>query len=113
MRGSVESLQIAFLVLLLVTILLGALANRLNTPYPILLVIAGLLVSLVPAVPRITLNPDVIFFVFLPPPLCAAAVKTSWREFSNALVNILLLAIGLVAFTVLGVAMVACSLFQG
>src|SRR6266851_1839102 len=113
MRGSVESLQIAFLVLLLVTILIGALAKRLNTPYPILLVIAGLLVGFVPAVPHIALNPDVIFFVFLPPLLYSAAWNTSWREFSNALVNILLLAIGLVAFTVLGVAVVACSLFEG
>src|SRR5882762_6546518 len=108
MRGNVESLQIAFIVLLFVTIVVGALAKRLNTPYPILLVIAGLLVSFVPAVPRITLNPDVIFFVFLPPLLYAAAWNTSWREFSNAIVNILMLAIGLVAFTVLGVAVVAC-----
>jgi monovalent cation/hydrogen antiporter len=113
MRGSVESLQIAFLVLLLVTIVIGALAKRLNTPYPILLVIAGLLVSFVPAVPRISLNPDVIFFVFLPPLLYAAAWDTSWREFKNALVNILLLAIGLVAFTVAGVAVIACSFFKG
>ena len=113
MRSSVESLQIAFLLLLFVTIVIGALAKRLNTPYPILLVIAGLLVSFVPAVPRIRLNPDVIFFVFLPPLLYAAAWTTSWRDFSKALVNILLLAIGLVAFTVAGVALVACWFFQG
>ena len=113
MRGSVESLQIAFLVLLFVTIVVGALAKRLNTPYPILLVMAGLLVSFVPAVPRISLNPDVIFFIFLPPLLYAAAWNTSWREFKNALVNILLLAIGLVVFTVVGVAVVVCTLFKG
>jgi len=113
MRSSVESLQLAFLVLLFVTIVVGALAKRLNTPYPILLVIAGLLLSFVPAMPRITLNPDVIFFVFLPPLLYSAAWTTSWREFSNALVNILLLAVGLVAFTVLGVALMACAFFQG
>src|SRR5579862_7489886 len=98
MRGDVESLQIAFLLLLFVTIVIGSLAKRLNTPYPILLVLAGLAVGFVPAMPRITLNPDVIFFVFLPPLLYSAAWNTSWREFSNALVNILLLAIGLVAF---------------
>jgi monovalent cation/hydrogen antiporter len=111
--GDVESLQIAFLLLLFVTIVIGSLAKRLNTPYPILLVLAGLIVSFVPAMPRITLNPDVIFFVFLPPLLYAAAWNTSWREFSNALVNILLLAIGLVAFTVLGVAVVAYLIFHG
>ena len=113
MRGSVESLQIAFLLLLFVTIVIGALAKRLKTPYPILLVIAGLLVSFVPSVPCIKLNPDVVFFVFLPPLLYAAAWDTSWREFRNALVNILFLAIGLVAFTVAGVALVACSFFKG
>src|ERR1700736_2358659 len=113
MRGSVESLQIAFLLLLFVTIVIGALAKRLNTPSPILLVIAGLLIGFVPALPRITLNPDVIFFVFLPPLLYAAAWDTSWREFKNAIVNILLLAIGLVAFTVAAVAVVACSFFKG
>jgi CPA1 family monovalent cation:H+ antiporter len=112
MPSGVDSLQIAFILLLFVTIVVGALAKRLNTPYPILLVIAGLLVSFVPGSPRITLNPDVIFSVFLPPLLYAAAWNTSWREFSNALVNILLLAIGLVAFTVVGVAMVACSFFE-
>jgi Na+/H+ antiporter len=113
MRPSIESLQIAFLVLLLVTIVIGALAERLNTPYPILLVIAGLLVSFVPAVPRIELNSDVIFYVFLPPLLYSAAWNTSWREFSDALVNILLLAVGLVAFTVVGVAIAACAFFHG
>ena len=113
MRPSVESLQIAFLVLLLVTIVIGALAKRLKTPYPILLLIAGLLLSLVPGIPRIELNPDVIFFVFLPPLLYSAAWTTSWREFSNAIVNILLLAIGLVVFTVAGVAIFASVFFAG
>lgn len=111
MSGVVQSMQLTFLLLLFVTIVVGALAKRLNTPYPILLVIAGLLLSFVPHVPHITLNPDVIFFVFLPPLLYAAAWTTSWREFSNALVNILMLAIGLVIFTVVAVAVMAHWLF--
>ena len=113
MPGAVESLQIGFLLLLFVTIVVGALAKRLQTPYPILLVIAGLLLGFLPAVPRVTLNPDVVFYVLLPPLLYAAAWNTSWREFSNALVNIVMLAIGLVVFTVLAVAALAPFLLNG
>jgi Na+/H+ antiporter len=113
MSGAVQSVQLAFLLLLFVAVAVGALAKRLRTPYPILLVVAGLLLGFAPAVPRITLNPDVIFFVFLPPLLYAGAWNTSWRDFSFTIVNILTLAIGLVAFTVIGVAAVAQWFFPG
>ena len=91
----------------------GWLARKLQTPYPIVLVIAGALLGFVPGIPRITLNPDVIFFVILPPLLYSAAWLTSWREFSYNLVSILLLAFGLVAFTVFGVAAAGHWLFSG
>ncbi len=107
MRGGVQSVQIGFLLLLFVAIVFGALAKRLKTPYPILLVIAGLLVSFVPGIPRIALNPDVIFFVFLPPLLYSAAWNTSWRDFSSTLANILMLAVVMVGVTVFGVAAAA------
>jgi CPA1 family monovalent cation:H+ antiporter len=61
----------------------------------------------------VVLNPDVIFLIILPPLLYSAAWLTSWREFSYHLVSILLLAFGLVAFTVFGVAGVAPWLFAG
>jgi len=66
-------------------------------------VVGGLLLSFIPGIPKITLNPDVIFFVILPPLLFNAAWLTSWREFSYNSVSIVLLAFGLVTFTVLGV----------
>ena len=66
-----------------------------------------------PGTPQITLNPDVIFFVVLPPLLYSAAWLTSWREFSYNLVSILFLAFGLVIFTVLGVARVAPWFLSG
>ena len=105
--GGIHALEIILLLLLLFVVAFGELARRLNTPYPIILVIAGLLISFVPGIPRITLNPDVIFFVVLPPLLFSAAWLTSWREFSFNLVSIFLLAFGLVSFTVLGVAYAA------
>jgi CPA1 family monovalent cation:H+ antiporter len=111
--GSVQALEVVFLLLLLFVVVFGALARRLQTPYPIILVLAGLLLSFIPGTPKITLNPDVIFFVVLPPLLYSAAWLTSWREFSYNLVSILFLAFGLVLFTVLGVARVAPWFFSG
>jgi CPA1 family monovalent cation:H+ antiporter len=76
-------------------------------------VIAGLLLGFVPGIPKITLNPDVIFFVVLPPLLYSAAWRISWREFSYNLVSIFSLAFGLATFTVLGVAEVTQRFLPG
>jgi CPA1 family monovalent cation:H+ antiporter len=103
----VHAVELVFLLLLLFVIAFGALARRLQLPYPIVLVIAGGLLAFVPAIPRVALNPDIIFLVVLPPLLYAAAWTTNWREFTSNIVNTLFLAFGLVSFTVLGV---ACSL---
>jgi Na+/H+ antiporter len=109
----VHEIQIILLILLLFVAAFATLAQRLKTPYPIVLVIAGLLLGFVPWIPRITLDPDVIFLVVLPPLLYAAAWVTSWRDFSRNLVSIAMLAIGLVGFTVLGVALAGPWLFSG
>ena len=105
--GGVHGLQAVLLLLLVLVAVFAALAQRMRVPYPIVLVIAGLFVSFVPHVPRVPLDPDVVFLVFLPPLLYAAAWGTSWREFRHNLLPISMLAIGLVAFTVLGVALLA------
>ncbi len=113
MASNVQAVELVFLLLLLFVVAFGALARKLQIPYPIVLVIAGGLLGFVPGIPRIALNPDVIFFVILPPLLYAAAWTTSWREFSYGLVSIVLLAFGLVTFTVIGVALSAQSFFSG
>src|SRR5437899_3962624 len=89
MQGSIHALEIVFLLLLLFVVVFGALAKKLRTPYPIVLVLAGLLLSFVPGIPQVTLNPDVVFFIVLPPLLYSAAWLTSWREFSYNMVSIL------------------------
>ncbi len=66
-----------------------------------------------PAAPRVSLDPDLIFFVVLPPLLYSAAWLTSWREFSYNLVSILMLAFGLVLSTVFGVARFAPWFLSG
>jgi Na+/H+ antiporter len=102
-----HTLETLCLFLLIVVALFAGMAKRLNVPYPILLVLAGLGISLVPHVPRIPLNPDLVFNVFLPPLLYAAAWQTNWREFQRNIVSISMLAVGLVGFTVLGIAFFA------
>lgn len=99
----IQAIEIIFLLLLLFIVAFGALARRLAVPYPIVLVIGGLALSLIPGIPKIALNPDLVFFVILPPLLYSAAWLTSWREFSYNLVSIFLLAFGLVTFTIVGV----------
>src|SRR6201984_84558 len=111
--GGIHAVQTLFPLLLRFVVVFAALARKLQTPYPIVLVVAGLLLSFIPGIPSIPLNPDLIFLVALPPLLYAAAWLTSWRDFKCNLVSILMLAFGLVGFTVLGVAATAAWLFPG
>jgi Na+/H+ antiporter len=105
--GSGESLHAVETVLLLLLVLVAAfaaMARRLKVPYPIVLVLAGLAISFVPRMPRVPLDPNIVFVIFLPPLLYASAWTMSWREFRRNVVVIGLLAVGLVGFTVWGVA---------
>ncbi|RYZ96881.1 MAG: Na+/H+ antiporter [Sphingobacteriaceae bacterium] len=61
-------------------VLLQMLATKLKVAYPILLVVAGLLVSFIPNLPVVKINPDLIFFIFLPPLLFEAAWSISFKE---------------------------------
>jgi len=111
--SGIGAVQFVFLLLLLFVAFFGLLARRLQTPYPIVMVIGGLLLSFVPGMPAVSLNPDVVFLIVLPPLLYASAWTTSWRDFRYNLVSILSLAFGLVGFTVIGVALVAPKVFSG
>ena len=93
--------------LLLCVAMLSMLSDKLRIPYPIFLVIAGLLISLIPGVPPVKLHPDLVFLIFLPPLLYAAAWNTSWHDFWAAKRPITLLAFGLVIFTASLVAIVS------
>jgi len=109
----IQAVEAVFLLLLVFVAMFAGLARRLKVPYPILLVIAGLLVSFLPGMPRIGLDPDLVFLVFLPPLLYSAAWTLSWREFQRNFVSIAMLAVGLVFFTVVGLALAAGSLLPG
>ncbi len=106
--------QIEIIIMLLGAVLaLTTIAQRLLIPYPIFLVIGGLVLGLVPGLPIIRLDPDLIFLVFLPPILWAAAYFTSLRDFRANLRPISLLAVGLVLATTGAVAIVAHALLPG
>lgn len=87
--------------------MLTMLSEKLKMSYPILLVISGLLISLIPGMPVISLEPDLVFLIFLPPILYAAAWNTSWKDFWKLRRPISLLAFGLVIFTSAAVAVVS------
>jgi Na+/H+ antiporter len=88
------------LVLLSAVAALVLVARKLQIPYPILLVVGGFGLSLVPELPHVRLDPDLVFVLFLPPLLYPAALFTSWRDFRTDLRTILLLAVGLVLVTI-------------
>jgi CPA1 family monovalent cation:H+ antiporter len=85
-------------------------APRLRIPAPVLLALAGMALAFIPSLPRVPLHPDLILFLFLPPILYADAFGTSWTDFRRWLRPILMLAVGLVAATILVVGLVAHAL---
>src|SRR5580692_10437599 len=109
--NSVHAIELVVLLLMLFVVVFASLAGRLKLPYPIVLVVAGLVLGFVPGIPKITLSPYVIFLAVLPPLLYSGAWRTSWRDFSDNIVSILLLAFGLVGFTVIGVSEAAYRSF--
>jgi len=102
-----------FLALLLTVCLLIILSQRLRVPYPILLVLGGLGISLLPGLPVVKINPDIIFLVFLPPLLYEAAWFTSWKDFWKWRRLISFLAFGLVLLTSGFVAVVSAAVIPG
>lgn len=76
-----QSLFIDYVYLVLIIIGLIMLANKLRIAYPIVLVLGGLVLSFVNTFSHITIDPELIFFIFLPPLLYEAAWQTSWKEF--------------------------------
>jgi CPA1 family monovalent cation:H+ antiporter len=105
-------IELVFVLLFLATGL-AVLARRIGIPYPILLVLGGLLLGFVPGLPRVELAPDLVFLLFLPPILFGAGFFTSIRDFKANLRAIGLLAVGLVLITTVAVAIAAHALVPG
>jgi CPA1 family monovalent cation:H+ antiporter len=88
-------------------VIVAMIARRLDTAPSILLVVAGIGLSLVPGLPRIELAPELVLLGILPPLIYSAGVAMSWREFRYNLRPIALLAFGLVVFSACAVAAAA------
>src|SRR5262245_63074426 len=88
-----ERHQLEIVMALLAAVLaLATVARRVLIPYPIFLVLGGLVIGLLPHVPVVSLDPELVFLVILPPVLWSAAYFTSLRDFRANLRPISLLA---------------------
>jgi len=103
--GAHEELQLLLLLVSAAALLL--LSQPLRIPYPILLVLGGLLLGFGPGVPTVVMPPDVVLVGILPPLLYSSAFNTGLRDLRQNLRTISMLAIGLVAATMVSVAVVA------
>jgi CPA1 family monovalent cation:H+ antiporter len=99
--GTIVDKTQLILICLVAVALLAIVARKLSVPYPILLTVGGVALALVPGLPEIHLDPQLVFNLFLPPLLYPAAVYTSWRDFRTNLRSILPLAIFLVLLTMI------------
>jgi monovalent cation/hydrogen antiporter len=96
-----------FVFLLFAVAVLAGLGLRSGVPYPVALVLGGLAIGFAPGVPSPELDPDTIFFIFLPPLLYSAAIAVSAHELRANWAPITMLSVGLVLVTIAAVAAVA------
>jgi CPA1 family monovalent cation:H+ antiporter len=108
-----EHSEIVVAGLLLAVATLVTLARVLNVPYPVFLVLGGLGIAAIPGMPEVTLDPELVLLIFLPPLLYAAAFFASLRDLRANVVPIGLLAVGLVLATCVAVALAAHALVDG
>jgi CPA1 family monovalent cation:H+ antiporter len=106
----VEHVEPVVLALLVAVAALSVVAQFVRIPYPILMVLGGLALGLTPGAPDVTLDPDIVLVVFLPPLLYVGAVFTSLRDVRRNARVISLMAIGLVGATAVAVAVAAHEL---
>jgi monovalent cation/hydrogen antiporter len=105
----VREIELILALLVAVCVLMLA-ARSVRVPYPIVLVVGGLALAAIPAVPDVELAPELVFLLFLPPLLYTAGFNSSIRELRAQLTSIVSLAVGLVLVTILLVAAAAHAL---
>jgi CPA1 family monovalent cation:H+ antiporter len=105
-----EHLELTILGLLVAIAALSILARAVHVPYPIALVVGGLVLGFVPGIGEVTLSPELVLLIFLPPLLYGAAFFSNPRELKANVRDIGWLAVGLVFVTTGLVAVVAHEL---
>jgi CPA1 family monovalent cation:H+ antiporter len=106
-----SEIQIFIAALLVSVALLNAVANWCRIPYPIVLVVGGLFLGLIPGIPRIEIDPDLILLIFLPPLLYSNAFFADLQALRTDARTITLLSVGLVLATTVGVGVLAHAVF--
>lgn len=105
-----ENLEILFILLLSAVLMVG-IAQKINVPYPLILVLGGAAISFIPGHEHIYFDPNLVLLIVLPPVLYYAAFGISFREFQGNWKNIFSLALGLVALTTFVIALIFKWLF--
>jgi monovalent cation/hydrogen antiporter len=108
-----QTLFIEYLFLILIILALVMVANKLRLAYPIVLVLGGLALSFTSDFSRVTIDPALVFFIFLPPLLYEAAWQTSWKEFWRWRRVITSFAFPIVIFTSCVIALVSSAFIPG
>jgi Na+/H+ antiporter len=109
----VHGTELVLISLLVAVAGLATLARAINVPYPILLVVGGLVMGFIPGLPAVSLEPDLVLVIFLPPLLYSAAFFANLQELRANARPISLMAIGLVIATMCVVAVVAHAMIDG
>src|SRR4051812_35136517 len=104
---------IQYIFLILIILALVMLANKVKIAYPIILVLGGLLLSLTSVFSNVTIDPELVFFIFLPPLLYEAAWQISWKEFWRWRRVIMSFAFPIVIITSCVIALVSSALIPG
>jgi Na+/H+ antiporter len=102
-----DDIEVIIVALLVSVTVLSAAARAVNVPYPIVMVVGGVVLGLVPGLPDVQMDPNLVLLVFLPPLLYTSAFFSNLRELRDNLRAISLLSIGLVIATVVVVAVAA------
>jgi CPA1 family monovalent cation:H+ antiporter len=108
-----HDIELVLMVLLASVALFAAVSRAIGVPYPIVLVIGGLVLGFVPGLPEVQLDPDLVLVIFLPPLLYNGAYVANLRDLRADLRVISLLAVGLVIATAAAVAVAAHAMIDG
>jgi monovalent cation/hydrogen antiporter len=108
-----HEIELLLLALLVAVAGLSVLARVVDVPYPILLVLGGLVLGFVPGMPEVELPPELVLVAFLPPLLYWAGFFSSPRDLRADARAISLSAVLLVLVTMVVVAVVAHAVVDG
>lgn len=105
-----DPLETLFILVFAAVLLIGV-AQKLRVPYPIMLILGGILIGFIPGLHSFTFDPNLVLLVFLPPVLYYASFGIAFREFQHNWKTIFSLALGLVVFTTIVIACIFKWLF--